>query len=84
MQRRHKPGPPEYVLVADLPMQQRRLGVVYLCLFGNGKVFMLDFEPQMVENTHVDVGDPHQGKLRNQVATPALVQKLKTHQENKN
>ena len=84
MHRRHKPAPPEYVLVADLPVLQRRLGAVYLYLFGNGKVFMLDFEPQMVENTHVDVGDPHQGKLRNQVATPALVQKLKTHQENKN
>jgi hypothetical protein len=65
-------------------MLQRPLGAVYLCLLGNRKIFMLDLQPQMVKHAHVDVGHPHQRKLCDEVATPALVEKLKPHQKDKN
>src|SRR5580658_9967924 len=43
---------------------------------------MLDVQPQPVEGAHVDVGDPNESEPCDQVAAPAVVQKLKmSHQQ---
>ena len=49
-------------------------------LDGDGDVLMLDFEPEMVEDAHVDVGDPDECEPRDEVAAPTFVEKLEAEE----
>lgn len=42
---------------------------------------MLDFEAKAIEEAHVEVGDPDEGELGDEVASPAIVEHLKTSDE---
>jgi hypothetical protein len=59
-----------------------------LGFFGDGKVrmfdfqvLMFDFQPQAIEGAHVDIGDPYEGELGDEVATPSLVEHLEAGEE---
>jgi hypothetical protein len=52
----------EVVLYLYLRVQTSLLSC--LTLLRNGKIFGFDFESQPAERAHVNIGDPHRGKLR--------------------
>ena len=55
-----------------------------MLLEGDLDVFVLDVEAQAVEGAHVDVGDPNESKPGHQVSAPAVVQELKTSNQQEN
>lgn len=49
----------------------------------NGDVFVLDIEPETIEEAHIDVRDPDKRKPRDQVAAPTRIEHLKLRDQKK-
>ena len=50
-------------------------------LYSDADVFVLDFKTQMVEDAHVDVGNPDDGEPCDDIATPTCVEKLELEKQ---
>jgi hypothetical protein len=48
---------------------------------GDSQILVFDFEPQAVEHAHIDVRDPYQGKLGNDITPPSEAEYLKVRQQ---
>jgi hypothetical protein len=51
------------------------------CLLPNSKILVFDFEPQPIEHAHIDIGNPYQSKLGDDIAAPSQAQHLKVCQQ---
>src|SRR3954447_16019739 len=68
----------------DLSLLYRRGLGGDLCLFDcDNDVFLFDIQPETVEETHVDVRDPNQGKPRDEVPSPSVVEHMEARDEQK-
>lgn len=47
------------------------------------KILVLDLKPQAIEDAHVDIRNPYQGKLGNYITAPSQAQHFKLCQEQK-
>ena len=44
---------------------------VTFCLLFDSQILVLDLEPQAIEHTHIDIGNPYQSKLGDDITTPS-------------
>jgi hypothetical protein len=50
----------------------------------DSNILLFDIKPQAIEHAHINVGDPYQSKLSNEITSPSETQHLELCQEQEN